>query len=157
MHLDTRELGLSNSDDGFILKKSCGLAYELPDDCRYRMFGFKYGYRMRNPEKGLIVHSDRGSQYASQKYPSLLASHGFIGSMRRKDDCWDNSVAESFFSRLKDECVFWRNYQTRDEAKNNILNDILMFYNSQQLDFKLGYVSPQQFENNYCGAIAKAA
>ena len=81
---------------------------------------------LRNPTKGLIVHSDRGSQYASQKYQSLLASHGFIGSMSRKGDCWDNSVAESFFSRLKDERVFWRNYQSRDEAKKDILNYILM-------------------------------
>ena len=112
---------------------------------------------LRNPEKGLIVHSDRGSQYASQQYQSLLANYGFIGSMSRKGNCWDNSVAESFFSRLKDECVFWRNYQTRDEAKHDILNYILMFYNSQRLHSKLGYVSPQQFENNYWGAITKAA
>jgi transposase InsO family protein len=77
--------------------------------------------------------------------------------MSRKGDCWDNSVAESFFSRLKDERVFWRNYQSRDEAKNDILNYILMFYNSQRLHSKLGYVSPQQFENNYWGAIIKAA
>ena len=108
---------------------------------------------LRNPEKGLIVHSDRGSQYASQQYQSLLASHGFIGSMSRKD----NSVAESFFSRLKDERVFWKNDQTRDEAKNDILNYILMFYNPKRLHSKLGYVSPQQFEKNYWGVITKAA
>ena len=112
---------------------------------------------LRNPEKGLIVHSDRGSQYASQQYQSLLANYGFIGSMSRKGNCRNNSVAESFFSRLKDEFVFWRNYQTRDEAKHDILNYILMFYNSQRLHSKLGYVSPQQFENNYWGAITKAA
>ena len=64
------------------------------------------GIGLSNPEKGLIVHSDRGSQYASQQYQSLLANYGFIGSMSRKGDCWDNSVAESFFSRLKDERVF---------------------------------------------------
>jgi len=74
-----------------------------------------------------------------------------------KGDCWDNSVAESFFSRLKNERVFWRNYQTRDEAKNDVLNYILMFYNSKRLHSKLGYVSPQQFENNYWGTITKAA
>ena len=88
---------------------------------------------LRNPEKGLIVHSDRGSQYASQQYQSLLANYGFIGSMSRKGDGRDNSVAESFFSRLKDERVFWRNYQTRDEEKHDMLNYILMFYNSQRL------------------------
>ena len=94
---------------------------------------------LTNPIKGLIVHSYQGAQYASQQYQSLLANYGFIGSMSRKGDCWDNSVAESFFSRLKDERVFWRNYQTRDEAKNDILNYILMFfYNSQRLHSKLG-------------------
>lgn len=97
---------------------------------------------LRNPEKGLIVHSDRGAQYASQQYQSLLASHGFIGSMSRKGAYWDNSMAESFFSRLKDERVFWRNYQTRDEARNDILNYILMFYHPKRLHSKLGYVSP---------------
>ena len=96
-------------------------------------------FGLRNPIKGLIVHSDRGSQYASQQYQSLLANHGFIGSMSRKGHCWDNSV-----SRLKDERVFWRNYQTIDEAKNDILNYILMFYNPQRLHSKQGYVSPQR-------------
>ena len=57
--------------------------------------------------------------------------------MSRKGDCWDNSVAESFFSRLKDERVFWRNYKTREEAKNDILNYILMFYNPRRLHSKL--------------------
>ena len=98
------------------------------------------------------MHSDRGSQYARQQYQSLLANHGFIGSMSRKGDCWDNSV-----SRLKDEREFWGNYQTRDEAKKDILNYILMFYNSQRLHSKLGYVSPQQFENNYWGVMSEAA
>jgi len=55
---------------------------------------------LRNPLKGLIVHSYQGYQYASQQYQSLLANHGFIGSMSRKGDCWDNSVAQSFFSIL---------------------------------------------------------
>ncbi len=65
-------------------------------------------------------------------------------------------MAESFFSRLKDKRVFCRNYQTRDEAKNDISNNILMFYKPQRLNSKLGYVSPQQFENNYWGVMSKA-
>ncbi len=150
--MDSRRLALSDGADRFIFKESCRLAHEFPDDRRYRM-----AVGLRNPLKGLIVHSDRGSQYASQQYQSLLANYGFIGSMSRKGDCWDNSVAESFFSRLKDERVFWRDYQTRDEAKNDILNYILMFYNSQRLHSKLGYVSPQQFENNYWGVMSEAA
>ena len=66
-------------------------------------------------------------------------------------------MAESFFSRLKDERVFWKNYQTRDEAKHDILNYILMLYNFQRLHSKLGYVSLQQFENNYWGVMSEAA
>lgn len=84
----------------------------------------------RKPKAGLIVHSDRGAQYASKQYEKFLDKHGFIGSMSRKGSCWDNSMAESFFSRLKEERISWRNYQTRWEAKQYILNYITMFYNS---------------------------
>jgi putative transposase len=149
--LDAIGLALSDSNDRFILKKSCGLAYEPRMTADTVCIALNMTIGLRNPGKGLIVHSDRGSQYASQKYQSLLANHGFIESMSGKGDCWDNSVAESFFSRFKDERAFWRNYQTRDEANRDILNYILMFYNSQRLHSKLGYVSPQQFENNYWG------
>jgi len=67
----------------------------------------------RKPNKGLIVHTDRGSQYASHEYLKLLNAHGLVGSMSRKDDCWDYAVAEGFFGSLKSERVNWRNYQTR--------------------------------------------
>lgn len=87
----------------------------------------------RRPEPWLIVHSDRGSQYASKQYCNLLKKHGFAGSMSRKGNCRDNSVAESFFGRLKDERVDWSNYQTREEAKQDILDYITMFYNNQSL------------------------
>lgn len=100
----------------------------------------------RRPEPGLIVHSDRGSQYASKDYRRLLKAHGFVGSMSRKGDCWDNSVAESFFGSLKQERVHWRNYQTRLEAQQDVLNYISMFYNSHRLHSYLGYVSPNQYE-----------
>lgn len=100
----------------------------------------------RQPGTGLIVHSDRGSQYASHKYRKLLSVYGFIGSMSRKGDCWDNAVAESFFGSLKNERVHWRNYQTRYEAQQDILNYISMFYNSHRLHSYLGYQSPNQYE-----------
>lgn len=111
----------------------------------------------RKPKPGLIVHSDRGSQYASKQYRNLLKKNGFIGSMSRKGNCWDNSVAESFFSRLKDERVEWRNYQTRLEAKQDILDYITMFYNSQRLHSTLQYCSPNQFENRYWDLMRKVA
>ena len=101
----------------------------------------------RRPHPGLIVHSDRGSQYASKAYRRLLKQHGFIGSMSRKGDCWDNSVAESFFASLKKERVQWNCYQTRYEAQQDILDYIAMFYNSRRLHSYLGYVSPREYES----------
>jgi len=100
----------------------------------------------RKPEAGLIVHSDQGVQYASHQYRKLLSSHGFIGSMSKKGCCWDNAVAESFFGSLKQERVQWRNYQTRYDTQQDILNYITMWYNSQRLHSYLGYQSPNNYE-----------
>ncbi len=101
----------------------------------------------RRPKPGLIVHSDRGSQYASHQYRRLLKAHDFVGSMSRKGDCWDNAVVESFFGSLKQERVQWRHYQTRHEAQQDVLNYISMFYNSYRLHSYLDYQSPSQFES----------
>jgi transposase InsO family protein len=70
----------------------------------------------RQPEYGLIHHTDRGSTYAMQSYRDTLAKCGMISSMSRKRDCWDNAVAESFFSNLKNELVYWRTFSSCDEA-----------------------------------------
>lgn len=110
----------------------------------------------RKPKRGLIVHSDRGSQYASHEYRKLLNFHGCVGSMSRKGNCWDNAVAESFFGSLKQEEVQWQNYQTRYEAQQDILNYIAMFYNSYRLHSYLGYMSPNQFESEW-GNFKKVA
>lgn len=100
----------------------------------------------RQPKAGLIHHSDRGSQYASKAFRRLLKAHGMEGSMSRKGDCWDNAVVESFFGSLKQERVQWRNYQTRYEAQQDILNYISMFCNSRRLHSYLGYMSPNEYE-----------
>jgi len=100
----------------------------------------------RQPQAGLIVHSDRGSQYASKQYRQLLKIHGFIGSMSRVGNCWDNSVAESFFGSLKQEQIHWRHYLTRYAAQQDVLQYISMFYNSHRLHSYLGYKSPNQYE-----------
>ena len=100
----------------------------------------------RRPDAGLIHHSDRGSQYASQVFRQLLKKHGIKGSMSRKGDCWDNAVVESFFGSLKQERVHWRNYQTRYEAQQDILNYISVFYNNYRLHSTLGYMSPDNYE-----------
>ncbi len=101
---------------------------------------------LRRPKKGLIHHSDRGSQYASNSFRKLLKDNDFKGSMSRKGDCWDNSVVESFFGSLKQERVHWRHYQTRYEAQQDILHYISMFYNSYRLHSYLDYKSPNQYE-----------
>lgn len=111
----------------------------------------------RRPTPGVIVHSDRGVQYASKTYRALLELYGCRGSMSRKGNCWDNAVAESFFGRLKQERVQWRHYQTRHEAQQDILNYITMFYNSRRLHSTLGYKSPNQFEAEQLVDMYKAA
>lgn len=103
----------------------------------------------RHPDRGLIAHSDRGSQYASYDYQKLLKTNGFICSMSRKGNCWDNSPMESFFKTLKTELVYHRHYKTRAEAKLEIFEYIEVFYNRFRLHSGLGYETPEEFERNY--------
>lgn len=100
----------------------------------------------RQPDKGLLHHSDRGCQYASDKYQHFLNKQGIIVSMSRKGNCWDNSVMERFFGSLKSERTDGKNYVTREQAKADVIDYIEMFYNSQRLHSTLNYVSPMQFE-----------
>lgn len=100
----------------------------------------------RQPGPGLIVHSDRGSQYASQDYRNLLGRHGLIGSMSRKGNCWDNAVMERFFLNLKMERVWQRDYANHQEAINDVTDYIVGFYNSQRLHSTLGYRPPNVYE-----------
>ncbi len=100
----------------------------------------------RRPAPGLLFHSDRGSQYCSTDFQKMLEKYKMISSMSRKGNCWDNSVAESFFGSLKTERVFFSNYTTRDEARKDIVDYIEMFYNSRRRHSYLGYVSPKEFE-----------
>ncbi len=110
----------------------------------------------RQPEPGqLIHHSDRGVQYVSQAFRKLLQVHGIEGSMSGKGDCWDNAVVESFFGSLKSERISWRSYQTREEARADIVEYITMFYNSRHLHSYLDYQSPDEFEKN--GQLANVA
>jgi transposase InsO family protein len=106
----------------------------------------KMALRARRPGPGLIMHTDRGSQYASRKFRRLLKANRMLSSMSRKGDPWDNAVAESFFKSLKTERTYWRHYRTRDEARRDIFQYIEVFYNRQRLHSKLGYQSPMQFE-----------
>ena len=100
----------------------------------------------RQPEAGLIVHHDRGSQYASTVYQSRLRSRGYRASMSRKGDCWDNAAAESFFATLKKELVHRRRWATMAQAHRQIEDYIENFYNRRRRHSTLGYLSPVEFE-----------
>lgn len=100
----------------------------------------------RKPERGLLHHSDRGSQYGSNDYQALLSRHGMLCSMSRKGDCWDNAVAESFYSTLKCELIHQRKFATRAEARREIFDYIEVFYNRQRIHSSLGYNTPAGLE-----------
>jgi putative transposase len=100
----------------------------------------------RQPSKGLLHHSDRGSQYASNDYQKVLTDHGISCSMSRKGNCYDNAVMESFFATLKQELVYRRQYQSRRQAKQNIFEYIQVWYNRKRMHSSLQYLSPEQFE-----------
>lgn len=102
--------------------------------------------QQRCPPPGLILHSDRGSQYASQAYQSLLAQHGIHCSMSRLGNCWDNAVMERFFLNLKMERVWQRDYANHAEAQKDIVHYIVGFYNNVRLHSTLGYTTPVEYE-----------
>jgi putative transposase len=100
----------------------------------------------RGPQPGLLHHSDRGVQYASEEYQKLLKTHGIVCSMSRTGDCYDNAAAESFFATLKRELINGKRYATLDEAKRELFEWIEVFYNRQRRHSALGYASPEAFE-----------
>ena len=100
----------------------------------------------RQPAAGLIFHSDRGSQYASDDFKELLKTHKFIQSMSRKGNPYDNAIVETFFHSLKTELVYFENYYTRDQATQSIFEYIEVFYNRVRRHSALGYCSPVEFE-----------
>jgi len=102
--------------------------------------------KRRNPSRGLIWHTDRGSQYASYEHKDLLKKYGIIQSMSRKGDCWDNAVSESFFHSLKTEMVYHESFKTKAQANEMIFEYIEIFYNRQRLHSYNNYMSPVEFE-----------
>ncbi len=103
----------------------------------------------RKPNKGVLHHSDRGSQYASHAYQAQLVEFSMRCSMSRKGNCWDNSVAERFFRSLKSESTDHVVLENPQHAQQIVREYIMMFYNSQRLHSYLGYMSPTQFEQQY--------
>lgn len=104
-------------------------------------------FKQRQPRAGLLHHSDRGVQYASSDYRQALQAFGMEASMSRKGNCYDNATIESFWGTLKNELVYRRKYQTRNEARRSIFAWIETYYNRERLHSSLGYKSPVDFEN----------
>ena len=112
----------------------------------------------RNPGKlaGLIFHSDRGSQYASDDFREVLKEHGITPSMSRKGNCWDNACSETLFGSLKVERLYGRRFETIREAKDETIS-WLLWYNRTRMHSTLNYVSPMQFEQDWTDAAEKIA
>lgn len=123
-----------------------GLAMDKTIADTLTLSALKQAILRRNPPQGLICHSDRGVQYASNDFKALLAKQEFIGSMSKKGDCWDNAVAESFFHTLKVELIYRMKFKTREEAKNRIFEYVEMYYNRKRAHSTLGYLSPFEYE-----------
>ena len=129
-------------------RKVVGWALSERIDRRLVVQALDRAIRARKPPAGLLVHSDRGSQYASHDYQERLQDHGLVCSMSRKAECWDNAVAESFFGTLKQELTYHETYDTREEARQAIFEYIEVFYNRQRRHSTLGYMTPTTFENS---------
>jgi transposase InsO family protein len=110
----------------------------------------KMALRTRKPPKGLLHHSDRGSQYASNAYQQLLTDYKITCSMSRKGNCYDNAVMESFFATLKQELIYHHHYQSHQQARQDIFEYMEVWYNRKRMHSTLSYLSPQEFENNIC-------
>ena len=103
--------------------------------------------------RGVLFHSDRGSQYCSHDYQNMLKHYGLTCSMSRKGNCWDNAVAESFFHSIKTELIYHERYTTRENAKQSIFHYIEVYYNKLRRHSTMGSLSPENFENQF-GLVA---
>ncbi len=108
----------------------------------------------REPEPGLMHHSDRGKQYTSYAFETATRDMGIRLSMSRKGNCWDNAVAESFFSTLKQELISRFTWSDEDDVRSALFEYIEVFYNRERRHSTLGYVSPSKYEANHAAAVA---
>ncbi len=110
----------------------------------------------RHPQPGLLHHSDRGSQYASQDYQALLEAHGMTCSMSRRANCWDNAVAESFFASLECELILRSHWQTHAQARLAVFEFIEVWYNRQRRHSSLSYMTPVEFDDRLARCLGAA-
>jgi len=103
----------------------------------------------RSPDNGLMIHSDRGVQYASKEFKKRLKNHEFIQSMSRKGDCWDNAVAESFFYTIKTQLIHHVRFKTFEEAERILFKYIEMYYNQRRKHSANGWRTPAHCEQAF--------
>lgn len=127
-------------------RRVVGWSTSESNDTDLALAALKRAIAQRSPSRGLIHHSDRGSPYGSMIYRKALDAHGIIPSMSRKGDCWDNAVAESFFSSIKTERLEGTSYANHAAVTRDVANYIDRFYNPERLHSTLGYVSPIKYE-----------
>lgn len=135
-------------------KRVVGWALGNHLDAKLVCSAFLRAIARRSPAPGLLVHSDRGVQYASREFRSLLASRGAVQSMSRKGNCWDNAVVESFFHSLKVEAIYGLNFTTRREAEIEVFDYIERFYNKIRRHSSLEYLPPEVYEREKLRAVA---
>jgi len=127
-------------------KKIVGWALDSRMTKQLTISALEMAIKREKPQKGLICHSDRGSQYAAYDYQDKLRENGIRQSMSAKGDCYDNACMESFFATLKKDLVHRRRFKTREEAKLAIINYIETWYNSKRSHSSLDYMSPMEYE-----------
>jgi len=127
-------------------RRVVGWSMDVTMESRLVVDALAMAVEQRFPAEGLVAHSDRGGQYASEHYQRLLAKQGITCSMSRKGNCYDNAPMESFFATLKKELVHHETYATVAEAKASVFEFIEVFYNRVRRHSSLGYVAPAEFE-----------
>lgn len=132
-----------------------GWSAEATADRALVLGALEQALQTRRPQAGLLLHSDRGCQYASTDYQAELSRWSILCSMSRKGNCWDNAPAESFFASLKTEMIHQRRFQTRREARTAVFEYIEVWYNRQRLHSSLGYLSPVTYETQMANQLQR--